>query len=205
MNNGRLDRVSEWPLLCGLTLAELKQARLEVQEQQKQFFAVRGTDDDDGVFTSLNDALTRLSGTEAEMQEFASRGGAERWVAKLRDSDEEDVVFYGIRGTKDDGVVTEMAAVFARLNGPDAEYESFDTRAEAEEWIKDVQFFAVKFVDGRAQVVSMQNIMQVTRGGNEEFRWWDQYRKRARKRRYENGRGREVRRGMMTLHVGARR
>ena len=164
MDHGGTDRMSEWPLLCGLALAELKQEEAQVKENQDRFFAVRGTDDNDGVVNSGTVALARLSGPNAEIEEFGSREEAESWIEELKDSNARDTMFYGIRGSKHDGVVTEMAAVFPRLVGPDAEYESFDTRAEAEEWVAAKQFFAVKFIDGRVKVISIARIMQATRG-----------------------------------------
>ena len=76
----------------------------------------------------------------------------------------EGTTLFAIRGTSDDGIVQCISDVFPRLQGAYAEYDSFQSRSLAQQWINEFQFFAVKFTDGSTEVVMKNAIMRMTRG-----------------------------------------
>ena len=131
------------------------------KNSRKKIIAIKGTGND-GIVNDVLTATRRLVGPRAEMKEFASRKEAEEWINEKSDEEEEE--YFAIRGGSKDGVVTSMIEVFQRLTGDDAEYEMFQTREEAENWIEEWQFFAVRFKDGKCEVVRKADILDVTKG-----------------------------------------
>jgi len=175
MDHGQIDRMSEWPLVCGLAEAEkrnewragaeastnaMKTNSKKVGQRQK-FIAIRGTDND-GVVEDVFSATKRLKGPMAEMQEFENRKEAEEWIQEK--SHEQEDTFFAIRGGLEDGIVMSMQEVFPRMRGEDAQYEVFNTRKEAEKWIDEWKFFAVRFRQGQCSVVPKMDILSVTKG-----------------------------------------
>ena len=121
MDDGSVDRMSEWPLLCGLELSEERMANLSSGEEMQT---------DSG----------RASMAAPEIQ------------------------FFAVRGTPDDGVVHCISDVFPRLQGAHAEYERFDSESQAQTWIEERRFFAVRFSDASVKVVKKVDIVEATRG-----------------------------------------
>ena len=121
MDDGLIDRMSEWPLLCGLALAEERRANVS-------------------------------SGEEMQTESGRARAATQ------------EIQFFAVRGTSDDGIVHCISDVFPRLEGAHAEYERFDSRSQAQAWIEERRFFAVKFSDSSVKVVKEVDIVEATRG-----------------------------------------
>ena len=121
MDDGFIDCMSEWPLLCGLSLSE---ERIENMSSSGE-----------------RETEQRRTGAEATGGEF-----------------------FAIRGTSNDGIVQFISEVFPRLEGDHAEYETFDSRSEAQEWIDERQFFAVKLPDDTCEVIKKADVVTATRG-----------------------------------------
>ena len=166
MDDGFVDKMTEWPLLCGLSLSEERSAS----------------------------ASSSVEVSEANASEQHEDTGE---------------VFFAIRGTPDDGIVNFITDVFPRLVGEHAEYDSFDSERKAQEWIDEIQFFAVTLPDGSSSVVTKTDIVDATRGRKgvrvkgpctrqaaaEEVRKWD-------KQRESKTKGVRVRRAPKPLQDG---
>ena len=166
MDDGRIDRMSEWPLLVGLEKPDMVDEEDEEDDEssdQKKFVAVRGSDND-GVVRSVTEALPRLKGPHAEWKEFSDEEEAERWISELYECDDEELTFYAVRGGEKDGIVMTLEEACERLVGKGAEWESFQTKKEAKEWIEEMKFFAVKFANGKTRVIQIKDLMRLTRG-----------------------------------------
>ena len=138
MDQGQVDCMSEWPLLCGLQMAEVKQERLEIESD---LWGDKMPD-------------TRSSGT-----------GIGRSPKNVNKRFKSATVYYAIRGTERDGIVTEIQEVFSRMEGPEAEYEEFSDKEEARRWIDEIRLAcAVRFADGNAKMVPAADIKKVTKG-----------------------------------------
>lgn len=156
MHDGYRDTMTEWPLLCGLA-----QYAAMHGSATRQVYAVRGTAHD-GVITDLAQVPARLT-ADAELREFSSVHEAEAWV-RAREPERTHSKFYGIRGGTHDGVVTSLAEVAQRMIGSSAAVEEFTSKVAAEAWVREINFFAVRFLSGEARVVSASALMATMRG-----------------------------------------
>ena len=134
MDNGRIDCMSEWPLLCGLSQAEAMQ---NSTDSDRVIVAVRGTNND-GIVSSVTEAIARLDGPDAEMREFSDQEEAEEWIHE-KHKQKKHRVFYAVRGGKKDGIVMTLEEARAMLVGRGAEWESFQTKNEAQKWIDEMK------------------------------------------------------------------
>ena len=151
MEHGRMDCVAEWPLLLGLHFAEKREEASSNSDES--YFAVSGTNND-GIVRTMEEAIRRSAkkGPRAQMNEFATKSEAEAWLQQQQ-SKMHKKIFYAIRGTGRDGIVTSMKQALARLQGEDAQYEEFTSEKEAREWIEAIQFFAVRWRSGERWIV----------------------------------------------------
>ena len=92
MDDGFIDTMSEWPLLCGLSMSEEKLASGSSRAMRKEtsgetqpeeadivFYAIRGTSND-GIVHLISDVFPRLVGDHAEYESFDSECRAREWI-----------------------------------------------------------------------------------------------------------------------------
>ena len=110
--------------------------------------------DNNSIVRTMEEAMHRKRGPTAQMQEFATKSEAEAWLQQEKVKRQKKNLFYAIRGTARDGIVTSMKQVLARLAGENTQYhEEFSTEREVREWIEAIQFFAVRLRSGETWIV----------------------------------------------------
>ena len=93
------------------------------------------------------------SGFEDVMSEWPLLCGIEEQERVFLETSNDATVFYAIRGTVNDGIVTDASSISARLTGDDAQVQEFESEQEANEWIRQIipapqsqsqKFFAIR-------------------------------------------------------------
>ena len=151
--NGFRDTMTEWPLLCGI-----QQYKIAFNGQAEEIYAIRGTDNNDGILTDKAMIASRLVGVNAEVQQFSTESEARQWIKEVKRK------FYAVRGGSQDGVTTDSAEIPRRMTSALTEFEEFDSKESAMAWVRDSQFFTVKDSRGESRVMQLQEFLHKAKG-----------------------------------------
>ena len=128
MDTGFTDQyVQEWPLICALEKARAVLGPAATAPMI-QFHAVRGIPES-GVFETISDVPQSVRNDHSKYQIFQSRLDAQRWIQLWKSP-----VFFAVRGSKNDGVDTDIEMAILRKDEY-SEMKKFNSREAALKWV----------------------------------------------------------------------
>ena len=154
MDDGDEDYMSEWPVLCGLSLSDRlmldtppnrSRAGPTSSEPSKDasttMFAIRGTSND-GIVKYMSEVFPRLQGEHAQYESFKSRIKAQRWIDEFQ--------FFAVRfGNGDSTVVTKGEIMMITRGKKGVQVKGPSTKSKAEE---EVEAWEAQRRDGKNSV-----------------------------------------------------